>query len=236
MYGRPAAAWNLFWKLTSLSARAVQSASSEQTNGYVSLGDSPRLPSSERSCHLFEEFHLKKPFSPSFSFDSRRFRLIDHIPSFRDQLVHGCAAPWWSFHLFRLFDSELSGRLSTPLGTLFEIQVPQCSLEHDGKQARRKDCIFWPCRVEAIFLDALDLYVKLRQRDHKTVFRWPVMNGEFDESFIQHEGESIPSQQSGLTVNITYMPAVINQRDSEDPEAIEDDVWYKAVVRLAKCD
>ena len=128
---------------------------------------------------------------------------------------------------------ELSGRLSTILGTLFEIEVPQCSLEHDGEQAWRKDCISWPCQVEAIFLDALDLCVKLRQRDHKTVFRWPAMNDEFDESFMQHEGESIPNQQSDRTVNITYMPAVIDQRDSEDPKAIERGVWYKAVVRLA---
>jgi len=35
------------------------------------------MPSLEK-----EQVHLKKPFSPSFSFDSHRFRLIDHIPSF----------------------------------------------------------------------------------------------------------------------------------------------------------
>jgi hypothetical protein len=40
------------------------------------------MPPSEK-----EQVHLKKPFSPSFSFDSRWFCPIDHIPSFRDQLV-----------------------------------------------------------------------------------------------------------------------------------------------------
>jgi hypothetical protein len=128
---------------------------------------------------------------------------------------------------------ELSGRLSTLFGTLFKIEVPQCSVDHDDEQAPRKDCKSWSCQIEAIFSDALDLCIKLRQRDHKTVFRWPAIHDTFDPSYMEREGESIAGRHPSLKVNITYMPAVIDQRDSEDPGAVEGGVWYKAVVRLA---
>jgi len=128
---------------------------------------------------------------------------------------------------------DLSGRLASLLGTLFKIEVPQCSKEHDVEQARRKDCDSWSCQVEAIFFDALDLCVRLKQRDHKTIFRWPAVDDEFDGTFMQHEGESIANQQPNLVVRITYMPAVIDEHDSEDPSAVEHGVWYKALVRVA---
>ena len=128
---------------------------------------------------------------------------------------------------------ELSGRLASLLGTLFKIDVPQCAKEHDIEQARQKDCDSWSCQVEAIFLDALDLCVRLKQRDHKTIFRWPAADDEFDETFMQHEGESISNQQPNLVVSITYMPAVIDEHDSEDPAAVDHGVWYKALVRVA---
>jgi hypothetical protein len=128
---------------------------------------------------------------------------------------------------------ELSGRLASLIGTLFKIGVPQCAKEHDTEQARQRDCDSWSCQVEAIFFDALDLWVRLKQRDHKTIFRWPAIDDEFDGIFMQREGESIANQQSNLVVRLTYMPAVIDEHDSEDPSAVDHGVWYKALVRVA---
>jgi hypothetical protein len=128
---------------------------------------------------------------------------------------------------------ELSGRLASLLGTLFKIEVPQCTKEHDIEQARQRDCDSWSCQVEAIFFDALDLCVRLKQRDHKTIFRWPAADDEFDGTFMQHEGESIANQQPNLVVRITYMPAVIDEHDSDDPSAVDRGVWYKALVCAA---
>jgi hypothetical protein len=116
---------------------------------------------------------------------------------------------------------------------LFKIEVPQCTKEHDIEQARQKDCDSWSCQVEAIFFDALDLCVRLKQRDHKTIFHWPAVDDEFDGTFMQHEGEGIANQQPHLVVRITYMPAVIDEHDSEDPSAVDRGVWYKALVRVA---
>src|SRR5437764_15498066 len=70
---------------------------------------------------------------------------------------------------------KLSGRLISFLGTLFNLEVPRCATEHDSEQARQKDCDLWPCQIEAVVFDALDLDVKIRQRDLKTVFRRPAM-------------------------------------------------------------
>jgi hypothetical protein len=50
---------------------------------------------------------------------------------------------------------------------------------------------------------------------------------------MQHEGESIPNRQPNLVVSVTYMPAVIDEHDSEDPSAVDRCVWYKALVRVA---
>ena len=50
---------------------------------------------------------------------------------------------------------------------------------------------------------------------------------------MQHEGEGIANQQPHLVVRITYMPAVIDEHDSEDPSAVDRGVWYKALVRVA---
>jgi hypothetical protein len=50
---------------------------------------------------------------------------------------------------------------------------------------------------------------------------------------MQNEGENIAGQQSDLFVKVTYMPAVIDKGNSEQPGAVEGGVWYKAVVRLA---
>jgi hypothetical protein len=127
---------------------------------------------------------------------------------------------------------ELSGHLATIIGHLFKTEVPQCFVEH-SEQVRQKDCNSWSCQLEGVFFDTLDLYVKLRQRDYKTIFRWPAINDKFDAAFMQHEGEDIADRQPDLVVKITYMPAVIDQHDSEDPRAVEGGVWYKAVVRLA---
>jgi hypothetical protein len=52
-----------------------------------------------------EETNSSEEVSPSFPSILALFSLIDFIPSFYDQLVHGCAAPWWSFHFFHLFNS-----------------------------------------------------------------------------------------------------------------------------------
>ena len=128
---------------------------------------------------------------------------------------------------------ELSDRLTSLLGTLFKIDVPRCSTEHRTERERQRDCHSWSCQVEAIFLDALDLCVKLKQRDHKTVCRWPAIGDKFDETFMQHEEEIIANQQSIIVVRATLMPAVIDQRDSEDPSAVGGGVWYKAMVCLA---
>jgi len=72
---------------------------------------------------------------------------------------------------------DLSGQLVSLLGTLFKIEVPQSLKEYDIEQAWRKDCDSWSCQVEAIF-DALDLCVKLKQRDDKTIFRWPAVDDD----------------------------------------------------------
>jgi hypothetical protein len=128
---------------------------------------------------------------------------------------------------------ELSGRLASLLGTLFKIEVPQCTQEHDLEQVRQRDCDSWLCQVEAIFFNALDLCVRLRQRDYKTIFRWPAADEEFDGTFMKHEGESIANQQPNLVVKITYMPAVIDEHDSRDPSAVDHGVWYKALVYAA---
>ena len=73
---------------------------------------------------------------------------------------------------------DLSGQLVSLLGTLFKIEVPQSLKEYDIEQAWRKDCDSWSCQVEAIFFDALDLCVRLKQRDHKTIFRWPAVDDD----------------------------------------------------------
>jgi hypothetical protein len=124
---------------------------------------------------------------------------------------------------------DLSGRLASLLGTLFKIEVPQSLKEYDIEQAQRKDCDSWSCQVEAIFFDVLDLCVRLKQRDHKTIFRWPAVGDEFDGIFMQHEEESKPN----LVVRITYMPAVIDEHDSEDPSAVKRGARYEALVRVA---
>ena len=125
---------------------------------------------------------------------------------------------------------ELSAHLTTLLGTLFKTEVPLCSTEHKSEHARLKDCNSWSCQIEAVFLDALDLCVKLRQRDHKTVFRWPAIDDRFNEAFMRDESAD---QKSSPRVKFTYMPAVIDQHDSDDPSAVDGGVWYRAVVSLA---
>jgi hypothetical protein len=50
---------------------------------------------------------------------------------------------------------------------------------------------------------------------------------------MQNEGENTAHQQSNLSVEVTYMPAVIDKGNSEQPGVVDGGVWYKAVVRLA---
>ena len=127
---------------------------------------------------------------------------------------------------------ELAARVGSLLRTVFEIKVPRCLIDHDVQEAQGRYCDSWLCQVQAIFFDALNLSVKLRQREYDSFFRWPLIGEEFDEMFMRQVDGAIASKQPNLVVNITYMPAVIDLRDSENPSAVSGGVRYKALVGL----
>ena len=95
---------------------------------------------------------------------------------------------------------------------------------------RQKDCYSWSCQVEAIVGSAADLFVKLEQRRFKTLFRWPEFGDIFDRRLMVDE--NMEPDVSEAVINLTYMPAALDQDDSENPSAVDGGVWYKARVSL----
>jgi hypothetical protein len=124
--------------------------------------------------------------------------------------------------------TELAGHLTTLLGTLLKIKVPRCEVTHGEEHLRREDCESWSCQIEVVVHFAADLSIKLQQRTFKTVFRWPESGEQYDKDFMEDDGETILG--SNAVVNMTYMPAVIDELGSKDPLDVDKGVWYKALV------
>jgi hypothetical protein len=123
--------------------------------------------------------------------------------------------------------TELATRLTILLATLLKTKVPRCEVTNQETALRRQDCV-WPCQIQAIVHFAADLSIKLEQRSFKTFFHWPESGKRYDRHVMEDESDL----RSNAVVNMTYMPAVIDEHDWKDPHSIDHGVWYKASVSL----
>ena len=129
---------------------------------------------------------------------------------------------------------ELAQRLAGILEPLFFKcnDTGECSLLSLKGEPCTMSPEFMPKLKEA-FLDALDLVVKLRQREHPTEFFWPEFNATFDEKYMQTESNGNKEDFEGKKVLLTLVPAafgrIVNKKDRTETEL---DVYYKALVIL----
>lgn len=126
---------------------------------------------------------------------------------------------------------EHAGRAITFLGTLFKIKAPRCAVVHQNEEMDQKSCPLWSCQIEAIVHSAVELSVKLQQRSFKTIFRWPQFGEKFEQT-MKCENMEISDIGSEAVVSVTYMPAVIDELNSQDPAGFDGGAWYKARVSL----
>jgi hypothetical protein len=127
---------------------------------------------------------------------------------------------------------EHARRAVTFLGTLFKTKVPRCAVAHQKEQMQQKHCDLWSCQVEAIIHSAVELSVKLEQRCFETIFQWPQFGEKFEKTLMKDENMEVGVIESEAVINVTYMPAVIDKVNSQDPAPIDGGAWYKARISL----
>ena len=88
----------------------------------------------------------------------------------------------------------------------------------------------WICGLERVFLVALDLIVKLRQRSNDTFFLWPEVGTVFNGKHMQPENSGHEKDFEGKRVLLTLMPAALSYNTSYEEDSTE--VYYKAPVLL----
>jgi hypothetical protein len=110
---------------------------------------------------------------------------------------------------------------SSLLGTLLKTKVPRCKVTHEEEQSRRQDCV-WPCQIKAIVDFTTDLSIKLQQRSFNTFFQWPESGEGYDKCVMEAESDL----RSNAVVDMTYMPAVIDEHDWKDPRSLDQGVSF----------
>jgi|SRR5450432_12834 hypothetical protein len=130
--------------------------------------------------------------------------------------------------------SQLAQRLANILEPLFSINdgtVRQAS--RSSPQRNDSICLKWMPNLEAVFLDALKLVVKLRQRETPTEFFWPKTGVAYDENCMQTENNGEKVDYEGKMVLLTLLPAALSHVATDGEQGgTEDEIYYKAAVFL----
>ncbi len=130
--------------------------------------------------------------------------------------------------------NQLARRLASILGPLFFTRNNVGQRKLLSKQ-QEPCCISenWITRLEAVFLDALKMLVKFRQKEAVTEFFWPKIGAVFSKKWMQAENNATKDELEGNEVLITLVPAAFSRVPIDDnSEEMEDRIHYQAAVVL----
>lgn len=91
----------------------------------------------------------------------------------------------------------------------------------------------WITTLRKSYLDALQIIVKLRQRETVTEFTWPEPGVAFDDFRLQAENNGTKFDFEGKPVLLTLVPGAFSWIPSDDKQGeMEEIIYYKAAVVL----
>jgi hypothetical protein len=91
----------------------------------------------------------------------------------------------------------------------------------------------WITTLRKTFLDALEIIVRLRQREIVTEFTWPEPGVMFDDFRLQAENNGTKLDFDGKLVLLTLVPGAFSWIPSDEKQGeMEEIIYYKAAVFL----
>jgi hypothetical protein len=130
--------------------------------------------------------------------------------------------------------NELAQRFATTLQCSFvtsddtgQSSVPSTSRQYVIPSKK------WIPSLQTVFLGALNLVVRLRQRKHPIEFFWPMTGEAYDDARMQAENNGTRADLLGKKVLLSLVPAAYSRVPiDEKPGELEELMPYKATVVL----